>query len=77
MENNEKTIIGLSMIKIGPWDAIVYKEMTRKEQEELVESLSEEAACHEDYCNWWQDWHACNCGAFNQSSPKELSSSVS
>ena len=53
MENNEKTIIGLSMIKIGPWDAIVYKEMTRKEQEELVESLSEEAACH----NCWSYFH--------------------
>lgn len=20
---------------------------------------------HEKYCNWWYDWHDCNCGAFD------------
>jgi len=77
MEDNEKAMVGLSMIKVGPWNAIVYQEMTRKQQEELIEHLSEEAACHADDCPWWRDWHACSCGAFDQSSPSESSSSVS
>lgn len=63
-ENNEKTMVGVTLTKVGPWNAIVYQEMTKQEQEDLVEYLSEEAACHTDDCNWWTDWHACNCGAF-------------
>lgn len=64
MENKETAMVGLSMIKIGPWNAIVYQEMSKVQQEQLIEYLSEEAACHEDNCAWWRDWHACNCGAF-------------
>ena len=34
-ENNEKTMVGVSLTTVGPWNAIVYKEMTKQELEQL------------------------------------------
>jgi hypothetical protein len=29
-------------------------------------ALEQEAENHPDDCEWWGDWQACSCGAFNK-----------
>jgi hypothetical protein len=67
MNNDEKTMISLSAIRVGHWNALVYQEMTKGEVETMIEQLAEEAACHTDDCPWWNDWHACNCNVLGSS----------
>lgn len=64
-QSEEKTMVGTHVVKIGPWNAIIYREMSHKQKQELLMYLEEEALCHEDNCPWWRDWHQCNCGAFD------------
>ena len=39
-----------------------------KQQEEDQVALEQEAEKHSEDCGWWQDWHACSCGAFDTTS---------
>jgi hypothetical protein len=69
METNEKIIFGLSSTKVGPWNAIVYHQVEKSYLDQLKSdnqaAFEQEAEVHPDDCLWWQDWHACNCGAFD------------
>lgn len=72
--NNKET----DQIVFVPWQelevaghrAIEYREVNISELERRVEmkqtALEQEAELHTDDCGWWQDWHACNCGAFDR-----------
>lgn len=70
MEDNEKAMVGLSMIKVGPWAAVQYHEVdvaqVRTSSRLCSSCLKQEAELHTDDCAWWQDWHQCNCGAFDR-----------
>ena len=56
---------------VGSWTAIQFQEVNVSQLEQALVSaqvaLEEEAQEHTDECSWWQDWHACNCGANDKS----------
>ena len=70
MDNFENVIFGMSFTKLGPWNAIVYHQVTQAYLDQLKSDnqaiLEEEAEIHTDECDWWHDWHQCNCGAFDK-----------
>jgi len=60
--------IARKMVYIGPYPAFQYEEVTKEKLEQMAMEaqilLEEEAHRHTENCDWWQDWHACNCGGF-------------
>lgn len=68
----ETTWVGWQRVFVGPWQAIQFQEVNVQELEQALLSaqvaLEEEAEEHTDECSWWQDWHQCNCGAFDSTS---------
>ena len=69
MDNSENVILGRSFTKVGPWNAIVFHQVTQAYLNQLESDnqalLEEESQIHTDECNWWHDWHECSCGAFD------------
>ena len=68
-QEDEKIWVEWNTFYIGPHLAIQLKqeslsEMLRRNEEDQI-ALEQEAELHPDSCAWWEDWHACNCGAFN------------
>jgi len=67
---NENVWVPKRMVYVGPWAAVQYHEVDVAQLEQAVVdaqvALEQEAENHTDDCNWWQDWHACNCGAFDR-----------
>ena len=70
MEKIENIWVAKKLVYVGPYPAFQYEEITKEQLEQMVMEaqilLEEEAKDHTDDCSWWQDWHACSCGAFDK-----------
>lgn len=70
--NEDIVWVASKLVNVGPWQAIQFQEVNIAQLEQtLMEAqvaLDEEAEEHKDECSWWQDWHSCNCGAFDSTS---------
>lgn len=66
---DEKVWVKWNTVFVGSYKAFQFKEVSLLEAVKHLEedqiTLEEEAEKHPDDCLWWQDWHACNCGAFD------------
>jgi hypothetical protein len=62
--------IANDVVSVGPWRALEYREVNVRLLENMVSdvqaALEQEAENHPDDCEWWGDWQACSCGAFNK-----------
>lgn len=69
-QKEEKVWVAWNETNVGPWFAIQFREFNLTELENTLVNeqifLEEQEKNHPDDCSWWQDWHSCSCGAFDQ-----------